>query len=250
MTEEQSTVAAGRAVIETAASRGLQVRLLGGVAIWLRASEEARSTLGRPYADIDLIAHRKESRKLRDLLSASGYLSDETFNALHGATRLLFYAPDRSYQVDIFLDRFEMSHKFDFTSRLEIEQLTLPAADLMLTKLQVGQLTEKDVRDIALLVLSHEPGDRDAGGVMNLAVIAAACAADWGLFTTAADNLEATARLLPTLEVLERPQQLIRDRMDTVRQAIEQEPKGTRWKLRARVGKRLPWYETPEEVQR
>lgn len=250
MTEEQSTVAAGRAVIETAASRGLQVRLLGGVAIWLRAPEEARSALGRPYADIDLIAHRKESRKLRDLLSASGYLPDDTFNALHGASRLLFYAPDRTFQIDIFLDRFEMSHKLDFTTRIEVELLTLPAADLMLTKLQVGQLTEKDVRDIALLVLSHEPGDRDAAGVMNLAVIAAACAADWGLFTTASDNLVATARLLPTMAMLDTPQQLVLDRMGTVRQAIEREPKGTRWKMRARIGKRLPWYETPEEVQR
>jgi hypothetical protein len=250
VTEEQSTVAAGRAVIETAASRGLQVRLLGGVAIWLRASEEARSALGRPYADIDLIAHRKESRKLRDLLSASGYLPDDTFNALHGATRLLFYAPDRSYQIDVFLDSFEMSHKFDFTTRIEVEQLTLPAADLMLTKLQVGQLTEKDVKDIALLVLSHEPGDRDAAGVMNLSVIAAACADSWGLFTTALDNLAATTRLLPTLEMLETPQQLVRDRMGTISQVIDIEPKGTRWKMRARIGKRMPWYETPEEVQR
>ncbi len=83
MIEEQSTVAAGRAVIETAASRGLQVRLLGGVAIWYRAPEEARGRLGRTYADLDLIAHRKDSRKLRDLLSASGFVADDTFNALH-----------------------------------------------------------------------------------------------------------------------------------------------------------------------
>ena len=250
MTEEQSTVAAGRAVIETAASRGLQVRLLGGVAIWLRAPDEARSSLGRPYADIDLIAHRKQSRKLRDLLSTSGYLPDETFNAYHGATRLLFYAADHAYQVDIFLDTFEMSHKFDFTTRIEVEPLTLPAADLMLTKLQVGRLTEKDVRDTALLAMSHEPGERDAAGVMNLAIIAAACAADWGLFTTAVDNIEATTRILPTLGVDQAVQQVVRDRMDSIRQAIEREPKGTRWKMRARIGKRLPWYETPEEVQR
>ena len=250
MTEEQATVAAGRAVIETAASRGLQVRLLGGVAIWLRADELARTSLVRPYADIDLIAHRKDSRRLREFLSASGFISDDTFNALHGASRLLFYASDRSYQIDVFLDRFEMSHKFDFTTRMEIEQLTLPAADLMLTKLQVGQLTEKDVRDTAMLVLSHEPGDRDAPGVMNLSVIAEACAADWGLFTTASDNLDATIRLLPTLAMPEGMQELLRDRLDRIRQAIERVPKGTRWKVRARVGRRLPWYETPEEVQR
>jgi hypothetical protein len=30
--------------------------------------------------------------------------------------------------------------------------------------------------------------------------------------------------------------------------AIEKAPKSTRWKLRARVGERVPWYEQPEEV--
>lgn len=250
MIEEQSTVAAGRAIIETAASRGLQVRLLGGVAIWHRASEEARITLGRAYADIDLIAHRKDSRKLRDLLLASGFVADDTFNALHGASRLLFYAPDRSYQIDIFLDHFEMSHKFDFTSRIEIDQFTLPAADLMLTKLQVGQLTEKDVRDIALLVASHKLGDRDAADTMNVPVIAAACAADWGLFTTASDNLDATSRLVTNLDISETQRQLLQEKLSAIRLAIEDAPKGARWKVRARIGRRLPWHETPEEVRR
>ncbi len=143
-----------------------------------------------------------------------------------------------------------MSHKFDFTSRMEVDQFTLPAADLMLTKLQVGQLTEKDVRDIALLVASHELGDRDAASSMNLSVIAAACAADWGLFTTASDNLDATIRVLANLELTENQRQLLSERLRAIRLAIENEPKGTRWKMRARIGRRLPWYETPEEVRR
>jgi hypothetical protein len=250
VTEEQSTVAAGRAVIETATSRGLQVRLLGGVAIWIRAHEEARSSLGRPYADLDLIAHRKESRKLRDLLAASGFVPDDTFNALHGASRLLFYAPDRSHQIDVFLDRFEMSHKFDFTSRLELEPLTLTAADLLLTKLQVAQLTEKDVIDISMLVWSHEIGDRDAAAVINMPVVAEAGASEWGLFTTASDNLESTLRLLPQQNMPEAARELVRERVNQIRQALDRAPKGTRWKMRARVGKRLPWHEMPEEIQR
>jgi hypothetical protein len=250
VTEEQSTVAAGRAVIETAASRGLQVRLLGGVAIWLRAHEEARSSLGRPYADLDLIAHRNDSRKVRELLAFSGFVPDETFNALHGASRLLFYASDRSHQVDVFLDRFEMSHKFDFTARLELEPLTLTAADLLLTKLQVAQLTEKDVIDLAMLIWSHEVGDRDAAAVLNLPIVAAACAGEWGLFTTASDNLGTMLRLLPERHMPEAAREIVRERVAQIRQAMERAPKGARWNLRARVGRRLPWHEMPEEIQR
>jgi hypothetical protein len=250
VTEEQRTVAAGRAVTVTAASRGLQVRLLGGVAIWLRAHEEARSSLGRPYADLDLIAHRKESRKLREFLASSGFVPDDTFNALHGASRLLFYASDHSHQIDVFLDRFEMSHKFDFTSRLELEPLTLTAADLLLTKLQVAQLTEKDTIDTAMLIWSHEIGDRDAAAVLNLPIVAAACAAEWGLFTTASDNLETTVRLLPQQTMPDAARQLVRERVAQIREAMEREPKGIRWNMRARAGRRLPWHEMPEEIRR
>ena len=34
------------------------------------------------------------------------------FNATHGARRLLYHAPD-GWQVDVFLDTFEMSHTLD-----------------------------------------------------------------------------------------------------------------------------------------
>jgi hypothetical protein len=143
-----------------------------------------------------------------------------------------------------------MSHKFDFTSRLELEPLTLTAADLLLTKLQVAQLTEKDVIDTAMLIWSHEVGDRDAAAVLNLPIVAAACAAEWGLFTTASDNLETTLRFLPERHMPEQARQTVRERMAQIREAMERAPKGARWNLRARVGRRLPWHEMPEEIQR
>jgi hypothetical protein len=36
--------------------------------------------------------------------------------------------------------------------------------------------------------------------------------------------------------------------VEALQEAIEAAPKSTRWKLRARVGERVPWYEQPEEV--
>ena len=37
-------------------------------------------------------------------------------------------------------------------------------------------------------------------------------------------------------------------RLDDLRKRLVAEPKSTRWKLRARVGERVQWYETPEEI--
>ena len=113
MTAEQDAeqpihVVEGVRVVEEATRRGISVRLLGGVAIWLHCTPRTRAILGRDYADIDLVARRKQARGVRETLEALGYQPERAFNAKHGASRLLFHAEDGS-QVDVFLDQFVTS---------------------------------------------------------------------------------------------------------------------------------------------
>ncbi len=251
MTEAPSPIiTAGREVVTTAAGRGLQARLLGGVGIWLRGSDEARQALGRDYADLDLVAHSKDSRKLRALLEALGFEPNKLFNSMHGDRRLLYYSRSPDYHIDVFLDVFEMSHKLDLGARLETEEVTLPAAELLLTKLQVAQLNHKDATDIALVLWSHELADSDGAGRLSLPAIARMCADDWGLFTTASDNLEIIDKMLGQFEITAFAHDVIHGRIQSVAAALREQPKSTRWKLRDRIGRRVKWYEVPEEVIR
>ncbi len=146
--------AAGRSVVAAAAAHSVPVRLIGGVAIWLRASPAARAALGRSYPDIDLVAHKKQARKLRAVLEEAGLEPERVFNATHGARRLLYHGPG-GWQVDIFLDTFEMSHTLDLGTRLEAEPETLAAAELLLTKLQIAEVNRKDLSDTAMLLWDH-----------------------------------------------------------------------------------------------
>jgi hypothetical protein len=225
-------------------------RLFGGVAIWERATPRTRDALGRDYADIDLVAHRKASRALRDVLDAEGYQPERTFNAAHGAHRLLYHAADGRFHVDVFLDEFRMSHELDLGARLEVESPTLPAAELLLTKLQVAEVNRKDLSDVAMLLVDHEPDDVDGPQRLNLAEVARVCAADWGLFTTAGDNLERLRELAGELPLARDSLALVLERAGLIAARMDAEPKTAKWKLRARVGRRKRWYETPEEVVR
>jgi hypothetical protein len=247
---EPPLLAEGRRLVEEAAARGLDVRLLGGIAIWARSSNGARAALGREYPDIDLAARKRQSHGLRDLLEELGYQPERTFNATHGARRLLYHAPDRSYHVDVFLDELGMSHDLDLGERLDTEELTLPAAELLLTKLQVAELNKKDAADAAMLLLEHEPSEEDGPGKLNAARIAALCTADWGLYTTATDNLAKVRELLPELLPEEEARQTVTSRIDDLVGRLEKAPKTRGWKLRAKVGRRKRWYEVPEEVTR
>ncbi len=246
---EHPLVTEGRRLVEQAAAGGVAVRLFGGIAIWLRASEPTREALGRDYPDIDLVAHKKGSRDLRELLEGEGYEPERTFNATHGARRLLFHSP-QGHQIDVFLDEFEMSHKLDLGARLEAEPLTLPAAELLLAKLQVAEINRKDLTDAAMLLVDHEPGTAGGRGLLELPRLEEVCGADWGLFTTFTDNLDALAGMRGELPLAADSAARLGQRVELVRGALEDAPKTLAWKMRAKVGRKKRWYETPEEVHR
>jgi len=242
-------VAEGRGIVAAAAARSIPVRLVGGVAIWLRGSASSRAALGRSYPDVDLVAHKRQSRALRSVLEEEGFQPERVFNATHGARRLLYHS-SVGWQVDIFLDTFEMSHTLDLGTRLDAEAETLAAAELLLTKVQIAEINAKDLSDVAMLLWDHEPGDADGPGRLNLAPVAARCAADWGLYTTVTDNLTACADLLGDLVASAADRERIARRIATVTEAVAVAPKSLSWQLRARVGRRMRWYQLPEEVTR
>jgi len=240
----------GRRLVEEAATRGFPVRLLGGIAIWLAASERARSALGREYPDIDLVTHKQRSRMFRDMVEQLGYVPERVFNATHGAKRLLYHAADGSYHLDVFLGTFEMSHTLDFTDRLELQQLTVPAAELLLTKLQVAEVNRKDLSDAAMVLMDHELGDSDGPDRVNVAYLAALCANDWGLYTTVTDNLSKLDRRLEEFGLADHDRACVAARASAIGARLETAPKSWRWRLRSKIGRRMRWYETPEEVVR
>jgi hypothetical protein len=249
--------------VAAAAADGVAARLLGGVAIWIRGSAAARAALGRSYPDIDLVAHKKQSRLLRAVLEKQRLEPERVFNATHGARRLLYHArpahPDAppgepggpgGWHVDVFLDTFEMSHTLDLGTRLETEPETLPAAELLLTKLQIAEVNRKDLADVAMLLWDHEPAAHDGPGQLNTARMATVCGEDWGLYTTATDNLAACADLLSELVPARQDRDRIAGRIGAITGALQAAPKTVGWRIRARVGRRVRWYEVPEEVVR
>jgi|TARA_Y100000031_G_scaffold156959_1_gene214513 hypothetical protein len=239
----------GRYLVQWAAQKGIPLRLTGGVAIWMRASDEARVALSRQYPDLDLVAHSKHSLILQKLLTNHGYEPERRFNALHGNIRLFFHAADNSYHLDIFLDQFQMSHKLDLGRRLEVEELTIPTAELLLTKLQIAELNQKDASDTAMLLFDHELANDDGPGKLNTTYVAEPCAKDWGLFTTVSDNLGKSRELLPELLSDDYRRNLVATRIDELRCYLETSPKTLRWKLRAKIGRRMSWHERVEEFE-
>jgi hypothetical protein len=245
---DPSLVVAAKRVCEAGESGGVDVRLLGGIAIWIRASDRMRRALGREYADIDLVTTKKQAKGLRNVLEQLEYVPDKMFNATQGDTRLYYHAPDGSYHVDVFVEKFVMSHELELGSRLTTEPVTLPAAELLLTKLQIAELNHKDAADTVMLLADHELADTDGPGLLNLGYVSELCSSDWGLYTTVTDNLEKTRSLLGGILSEDEPRRQVDARTQTLLSELEAAPKSGGWRRRAKIGRRKRWYQTPDEV--
>jgi len=225
-------------VLAAAVAWGVPLRLLGGVAVRLRCTGPDRE-----FKDLDFVTSKKGSGDAQDLLRRLGYEPHVGFNAMNARERLLFFDDAHGRQVDVFVGSFRMCHEIPLEARLEVDAQTVPLAELLLTKLQIIELNEKDVRDAVVLLDEHEATDDDSG--VNAAQVARLCAADWGLWRTITANLDAVASHIDRYDV---DRERVSARLARLQERIEAAPKSRSWRLRARVGDRKRWYELPEEV--
>jgi hypothetical protein len=235
-------------IISAAADNGITFRLLGGTAIAFRCPSSKRRGVARKYPDIDLVGYRKQSRQIRELFPKLGYSPHETFNALRGGSRLMFFDLPNERRVDIFLDSFDMCHKIDLKDRLTIDSLTLTMADLLATKLQIFKTNEKDFKDITAILLDHEVTDSDKPDAVNGARLAQLCANDWGIYKTFTIVLDKAAVMLDKFDLTPEDKQIVKERMERIRQMMENTPKTMSWKMRAKIGEKKAWYMLPDDM--
>jgi len=247
-------------LLERAAQANVLVRLLGGAAVGLHRHGRRPPALERRYGDIDLVVKKGQDRGLKHLLEDLGYVPNRGFNNLHGDRRLLFYDEPNERQVDVFIGTFRMCHTLQLDDRLELHPQTLAPSDLLLTKLQVVKINAKDVVDAQALLLGHQV-EHGPGDLIDLGRLVQVTSRDWGWYTTFMDNL---ARLMPAegpppsgggqgggaAETVFPPEAAaqVGGRVTTIQQALVDAPKSLQWKARAAIGRRVTWYELPEEI--
>jgi len=238
-------VAESRRLIDVANRKGLVARLLGGAAVYVQAPPGG-PILPRLIKDIDIATRRGARSAVTEVLIAAGYVPDHMFNALHGARRLLFYDEANLRKLDVFVGDFWMCHQIPIADRLEREPLTIPLAELLLTKLQIVELTERDQRDIYSLTYHHPVIEADGPGI-EAGYIAQICARDWGLWRTVKTTMERSRSAVGEYELDASARECIEQRLAQLWLRIESEPKTSRWRLRSRFGDRVRWYNEPEE---
>ncbi len=234
-------------LLQRAARAGVLVRLLGGAAVGMHRHVPLHPALHREYGDIDVVVKRGHDRGLKRVLEELGYAPNRGFNNLHGDRRLLFYDERNGRQLDVFIGVFRMCHTVDLDDRLQLHAQTLSPADLLLTKLQIVRINPKDITDAQALMIEHEMGSERTGDVIDLDRLVQVTSHDWGWYTTFTDNLTRLTSVAETTLPQDAATALA-SRVAIIQRALLSAPKSLPWKARAAVGRRVAWYELPEEV--
>jgi hypothetical protein len=237
-------------IVDAGNRAGLTLRLLGSLAFQTHCPQYGylQAKLGRAYTDIDFAGYAKQARRIRELLLSLDYREDEEIFVVSEGGRAIFENPASRLHVDVFYEKLDFCHVIYWNGRLECDSPTIPLAELLLEKMQIVKINEKDVIDTIMLLLEHPLGETDAETI-NLAHVSRLCAADWGLWRTTTMNLDKVKRLAQSYpQLADEDKARIAAQVDAALKRIDAEPKPLPWRLRARVGDRVKWYKDVDEV--
>ena len=238
-------------IIKASEDTGVLMRVIGSLAFQLHCQEfgHLQAAMGRAYTDIDFAAYGKQSRQIQELMTSLGYTENREVFIVSEGERAIFDRPEAGLHVDVFYEKLDFCHTIYWESRLEVDAPTIPLAELLLEKMQIVRINEKDVIDTIMLLLEHPLGDVDSETI-NIKRAATLCANEWGLWRTTTMNLDKVRQLAQGYEQLTAGQKSkVESQVNHALARIEREPKPLAWRLRARVGDRVKWYKDVDEVQ-
>ena len=263
-------MAEAMALIDAAREGGVQLRLIGGLAIRRHCSD--LDFMDREYSDIDLVGLGPQADALDDVMTARGFVQNSyvarateyrqlqyvTEEALRGGMTMVGAAEGEPTHdaplfdhVDIFVDVMMMDHDLDVRERLDLDDYAISPADALIAKLQIGKINQKDVHDaIALLKdvpLAAEGEDDEAA--IDVDYVADVCARDWGLHRDFTANLHVVAARVADYGLPADEVQRVRARLTVLDETIRREAKSLRWRARAVVGPRVAWRREIEDTE-
>jgi hypothetical protein len=238
-------------IIKASGDAGILLRVIGSLAFQMHCPKFGylQAAMGRAYTDIDFAAYRSQTKQIQELLTSLGYSENREVFIVSEGDRAIFDRPEVGLHIDVFYDKLDFCHVIRWEGRLEVDAPSIPLAEMLLEKMQIVRINEKDIIDTIMLLLEHSLGDKD-NETINIKRIAELCSNDWGLWRTTTMNLEKVRLLAQDYPQLDAEQKAkIEMQVKAALARIEQEPKSLAWRLRARVGDRVKWYNDVDEVQ-
>ena len=239
-----------KAILKASDDANILLRVIGSLAFQMHCPKYGylQAAMGRAYTDIDFAAYSRQNKQISEMMAKMGYVENREVYIGSEGERAIFDKPGTGLHVDIFYEKLDFCHAIYWKDRLEVDSPTIPLTELLLEKMQIVQINEKDIIDTIMLLLEHPLGDED-NEVINIGLATQLCASDWGLWRTTTMNLDKVKQLAQHYTQLSPEEKSkITSQVDATLKRINDEPKPLAWRIRDRVGDRVKWYKDVDEV--
>ncbi len=243
-------------ILGVASEARVPLKILGGLAIKIHSLNEEefagrlrRSAMpGQEYSDIDFATYYKSREAVKKVMESLGYTKRPSTMSTAASQRQIYFHPKGWFYIDVFWDKLKAAnHPISFRDRLAIDPLSIPLSDLLLEKLQIVSMGEKDVLDTLLLLKAHTVAEEERPETISTSRIADVLSKDWGFWYTVTTNLRGIGERMKKMGVLtfEEVSELS-SKVEKLLRAIDSAPKSLGWRLRSITGTRKKWYNPVE----
>ena len=238
-------------LVREAEERGIQLRILGAIAYRLQCPTHRHlfDDMVRVLTDVDFAAKKTHNLQIREFMKSKGYIADEGVYVISEGARHIYTHPQTNLSVDVFTDELYYCHRIPLKDRLHFDPLTISTTDLLLEKMQIVEINLKDFKDTLVLLLEHPLGAAPDGNKhIDMGYITNIMANDWGFYYTFTTNLKRVPDFISEFPAITAEQAgVIRTKVDALVREIEKAPKSLKWKMRAKIGTRMLWYQEVSE---
>lgn len=234
-------------LVEEAAQEGILLRILGSIAYRIHSPSHLHLfvEMARALTDVDFAADRSQARLIVPFLEMRGYVQDKGITVASEGGRYCFWRDSIGLNVDVFMDELFFCHRIPFKGRLGLDSPTISTTDLLLEKMQIVEINLKDIKDTIVLLLEHpiaaDGRDRET---IDGSYIADLLSGEWGFYHTMTTNLDKVLSYAEHFDPIDAAQRgVLRDRVSELNAIVDARPKPVSWKLRAKVGTKVRWYQ-------
>lgn len=236
-----------RRLTDEAQKQGIILRVMGPIALHFYFAEfvdlyRRMERLGeRVFTDIDYASYGKCRGKIVPFFEKQGYELEKRAAMMSGGTRHIYFGPHIP-MIDVFFDKLDYNHPINYQNRLELHPHCVSLTDLLLQKLQIVNINDKDLKDAMILLLAAPIGENDQNRI-NVSYVAKLMSEDWGFYYTSVMNLNKVQAAIYGVPALsDQDRLLIKENAETIIRIIETAPKSGKWKGRAKAGTSKIWY--------
>ena len=134
-------------ILKASSDAGIIMRVIGSLAFQLHCPKFGylQAAMGRAYTDIDFAAYHRQTKEIQGLMSRLGYEENREVFIVSEGERAIFDRAEIGIHIDVFYEKLAFCHVIYWNNRLEVDHPSIPLAEMLLEKMQIVQINEKDI---------------------------------------------------------------------------------------------------------